>query len=412
MAAMNTDPRPVGPGRPAPATDPLRILLVAPPMLPVPPPSYAGTERVVAALGDELHRRGHHVALVAPGDSKVPYEHIRTIDESLWSAGYSGRLEAFQQHTIEVAWRAAERFDIVHAHMEQHSFVFAEHCSTPVITTLHGRLDTEGMPELLDDAPERPAGRHQREPAPVLPGPALDRDDPPRPAARRDAVPRPAGGLPGVRGTDHAREGHRGRDRAQPRDGDPAQGRGQGPPRVRAPALPRRRAARHRRRGDRLPGRARARGARSALRRRAGDGDAGRLAGAVRAGRDRVDGDRDARDRAPGRRAHRDRDPRGDRLHRGRRGRGRARGRAGRGAGSHEDPRGRARPVLAGADDRPVRGGVPMRSWPTPGRTGRAAERPPSGSRRCRGRRARRTRITRGSTTRRTSIARPPCASR
>ena len=184
MAAMNTDPRPVGPGRPAPATDPLRILLVAPPMLPVPPPSYAGTERVVAALGDELYRRGHHVALVAPGDSKVPYEHIRTIDESLWSAGYSGRLEAFQQHTIEVAWRAAERFDIVHAHMEQHSFVFAEHCSTPVITTLHGRLDTEGMPELLTTHPNVPLVAISESQRRFFPDQRLDRDDPPRPAAR------------------------------------------------------------------------------------------------------------------------------------------------------------------------------------------------------------------------------------
>jgi glycosyltransferase involved in cell wall biosynthesis len=157
MAAMSSDPRPVGPGRPGPVeTDPLRILLVAPPMLPVPPPTYAGTERVVAALGDELHRRGHHVALVAPGDSQVPYEHIKTIDESLWSTGYSGRLDAYLQHTIEVAWRAAGDFDIVHAHMEQHNFVFAQHCPTPVISTLHGRLDTEGMPELLEAHPDVP----------------------------------------------------------------------------------------------------------------------------------------------------------------------------------------------------------------------------------------------------------------
>ena len=76
-------------------------------MLPVPPPTYAGTERVVAALGDELHRRGHHVALVAPGDSKVPYEHIPTIDESLWSAGYSGRLEAY--HAAHDRGRLARR---------------------------------------------------------------------------------------------------------------------------------------------------------------------------------------------------------------------------------------------------------------------------------------------------------------
>ena len=156
MGAMSTDRRPVGPGRVDRAFDPLRILLVAPPMLPVPPPTYAGTERVVAALGDELHRRGHHVALVAPGDSKVPYEHIRTIDESLWSTGYAGRLEGFLQHTIEIAWRAADRFDIVHAHMEHDSFVFAEHCATPVITTMHGRLDTEGMPELLAAHPNVP----------------------------------------------------------------------------------------------------------------------------------------------------------------------------------------------------------------------------------------------------------------
>lgn len=156
MGAMSTDRRAVGPGRADQPSDPLRILLVAPPMLPVPPPTYAGTERVVAALGDELHRRGHHVALVAPGDSKVPYEHIRTIDESLWSTGYSGRLGAYLQHTIEVAWRAADRFDIVHAHMEQDSFVFAEHCPTPVITTMHGRLDTEGIPELLAAHPNVP----------------------------------------------------------------------------------------------------------------------------------------------------------------------------------------------------------------------------------------------------------------
>lgn len=157
MTAMSSDPRPVGPGRPNAAPDDrLKILLVAPPMLPVPPPTYAGTERVVAALGEELHRRGHHVALVAPGDSSVPYEHIPTIDQSLWRTGYSGRLEAYLQHTVEVAWRASGRFDIVHAHIEQDNFVFAEHCETPVISTLHGRLDTEGMPELLVGHPDVP----------------------------------------------------------------------------------------------------------------------------------------------------------------------------------------------------------------------------------------------------------------
>jgi glycosyltransferase involved in cell wall biosynthesis len=133
-----------------PSSDRLRVLLVAPPLLPVPPPTYAGTERVVAALGDELHRRGHHVALVGAGDSEVPYELIPTVERSLWSSGFTGDAASYMQQSIEIAWREAHRFDVVHAHMENHSFVFAEHCETPVVTTLHGRLDGAGMPELLE----------------------------------------------------------------------------------------------------------------------------------------------------------------------------------------------------------------------------------------------------------------------
>ena len=78
-------------------------------------------------------------------------------------------------------------------------------------------------------------------------------------------------------------------------------------------------------------------------------------------------------------------------LHRRRRGRGRARGRAGRRAGPHEDPgatrsSGSRRRGWPTSTRRPT-----ARSSPTPGRAGRAAERPRSGSRRWRGRRARRT---------------------
>jgi glycosyltransferase involved in cell wall biosynthesis len=128
----------------------LRVLLVAPPLIPVPPPEYAGTERVIAAIGDELHRRGHTVALVASGDSVVPYEHIPTVERSLWSTGYLGDAASYMQHTVDIAWREAHRFDIVHAHLENHGFVLGRHCPTPVVSTLHGRLDMPGMPELLE----------------------------------------------------------------------------------------------------------------------------------------------------------------------------------------------------------------------------------------------------------------------
>lgn len=120
-------------------------------MLPVPPPTYAGTERVVAALAGELHRRGHKVTLFAPGDSNVECELVPTIPQSLWSLGYRGDVSSFVNISLAMAWREHERFDIIHSHVETLGFLFARHCPTPVVTTLHGRLDVSGIPELLDE---------------------------------------------------------------------------------------------------------------------------------------------------------------------------------------------------------------------------------------------------------------------
>lgn len=125
-------------------------------MLPIPPRSYAGTERVIAALGSELHRRGHTVGLVAAGDSAVPYELIPTVEQSLWQTGYTGDVASYMQHTAAIAWREAERFDVVHSHLENHTFLLARYAPAPVVTTFHGRLDMAGMPELLEAFPDVP----------------------------------------------------------------------------------------------------------------------------------------------------------------------------------------------------------------------------------------------------------------
>jgi glycosyltransferase involved in cell wall biosynthesis len=135
---------------------PLRIALLSPPMLPVPPATYAGTERVVAALTGELHARGHHVTLFAPGDSEVDGELVPTIERSLWSSGYQGPVDAFIDITLAIAWRHHERFDVIHSHLETGGFLFARLCPTPVVSTLHGRLDHSGMPELLEEFSDIP----------------------------------------------------------------------------------------------------------------------------------------------------------------------------------------------------------------------------------------------------------------
>lgn len=136
--------------------DPLRIALVAPPMLPVPPPTYAGTERVVAALGDELHARGHKVTLFAAGDSSFAGELVASPPQSLWSTGYQGDVSSFINVTLARVWAEIGRFDIVHSHVETLGFLFARHCPLPVLTTLHGRLDVSGIPELLEEFQDIP----------------------------------------------------------------------------------------------------------------------------------------------------------------------------------------------------------------------------------------------------------------
>ncbi len=134
----------------------LRIALIAPPMLPVPPPSYAGTERVIAALADALRARGHDITIYAPGDSTWDGRLVPTVENSLWKSGYQGDIGNYMHVAVAKAWADHERFDVIHAHVETFGFLFARHCPTPVLTTLHGRLDAWGIPELLvefDDIP-------------------------------------------------------------------------------------------------------------------------------------------------------------------------------------------------------------------------------------------------------------------
>ncbi len=130
--------------------------MIAPPVLPVPPPSYAGTERVIAALIDELRRRGHEVTLFGPGDSTIEAEIVPTVARSLWAQGYEGDVSAYMNIALGEAWRQHERFDVFHSHVEQYGFLFARECPTPVVTTLHGRLDAFGMPDLIDAFPDIP----------------------------------------------------------------------------------------------------------------------------------------------------------------------------------------------------------------------------------------------------------------
>jgi glycosyltransferase involved in cell wall biosynthesis len=125
----------------------LRIAQVAPLYESVPPRFYGGTERVVAYLTEELIRRGHEVTLFASGDSTTACPITSTFPRSLRAAGMVPWGSSLHLPMLSEVFDRAERFDVIHCHIDYWSFPFARMVKTPVVTTLHGRLD---IPELLD----------------------------------------------------------------------------------------------------------------------------------------------------------------------------------------------------------------------------------------------------------------------
>ena len=67
----------------------MKIALVAPPLLPVPPLRYGGVERIVGVLADGLLQRGHDVTLFAPGDSRFGGRLVATVPSGLWNDGFA-----------------------------------------------------------------------------------------------------------------------------------------------------------------------------------------------------------------------------------------------------------------------------------------------------------------------------------
>ena len=62
----------------------MRIAIIAPPFIPVPPAGYGGTELFVANLAEALCDRGHDVVVYANGESRVRCTVRWTYAEADW----------------------------------------------------------------------------------------------------------------------------------------------------------------------------------------------------------------------------------------------------------------------------------------------------------------------------------------
>lgn len=124
---------------------PLRIAMLAPPWIPVPPPGYGGIESVVARLCDELVARGHSVTLFAAPGSRSSASVRRMLEQPhpdlIGSALHEADHVAVAYDAIDEATLAGRPFDVLHDHSGFTAVAMAHRLPVPVVHTLHGPFD-------------------------------------------------------------------------------------------------------------------------------------------------------------------------------------------------------------------------------------------------------------------------------
>ena len=121
---------------------PLRIAIVAPPWIPVPPPTYGGTEAALDVLCRGLSDRGHEVMLICSGDSECPVERRSIFPTALGTE--HARVNSEIVHTV-FAYDAARSWsaDVIHDHTLAGPWVGAALSEVPVVVTNHGPFTGE-----------------------------------------------------------------------------------------------------------------------------------------------------------------------------------------------------------------------------------------------------------------------------
>ncbi|MET1154716.1 glycosyltransferase [Arthrobacter sp.] len=118
----------------------MRIGLVAPPWLPIPPLAYGGTEMVIDTLARGFKEAGHEVLLAAASDSKCPVPLVPGTAASDPDAVGTGHSELY--HVIR-AYEGMNGVDLVHDHTLAGPLYRGRPSSLPALTTVHGALTAQ-----------------------------------------------------------------------------------------------------------------------------------------------------------------------------------------------------------------------------------------------------------------------------
>jgi glycosyltransferase involved in cell wall biosynthesis len=127
----------------------MRIAQLAPLAESVPPKLYGGTERVIAWLIEELVGLGHEVTLFASGDSRTSARLIAPCPFALRLARRRPDPAAAYAIMLDCLMKETAGFDVIHCHVDWLHLPLLARQKVAFLTTLHGRLDVPGLPEVM-----------------------------------------------------------------------------------------------------------------------------------------------------------------------------------------------------------------------------------------------------------------------
>lgn len=117
----------------------MRVGIVAPPWIPVPPPAYGGTEAVIDAIAVGMAELGHEVWLAATRDSTCQ---VNRVAVGTAPTRPIGDLGAERNHVARAyTGLMSAQVDVIHDHTLIGPVYGDRATSIPIVTTVHGPFD-------------------------------------------------------------------------------------------------------------------------------------------------------------------------------------------------------------------------------------------------------------------------------
>jgi glycosyltransferase involved in cell wall biosynthesis len=120
----------------------VRIALICPPWLAVPPKGYGGIEWVVSMEADGLAEAGHDVTLFATGDS-ITKARLEYVFDAAPGSKAINDVTLDTTHTLFSLRDVRDRFEVLHVHSPFSALAAAIETGVPTVHTLHGSFTPE-----------------------------------------------------------------------------------------------------------------------------------------------------------------------------------------------------------------------------------------------------------------------------